>query len=207
MRDGELSDLESILAAALKLDSAFLSLFSSIPAAWKYGVVFTDSNPDLVFDGYYHVYQDYGVAQIRNFMRACRILLNRAIRDVLLEGFLAKPPVFFKLEHTTQFQISTDSLFQLRDDILASVPQYVGYDSKSPGCLRCLTQHYWPLSGLVRNIHLSSPLIKLLACVLRVGISSSGRYTSLALWKLPQNRFDFGSSNVSNLSDDRGAFS
>jgi hypothetical protein len=132
LKDGSFSDLESILAAAIEIDGAFLSLFSSTPAAWKYEVAFTDSNPNLVLDGCYHVYQDYGVAQIWNSMRACRILVNRAIRDVLLKGFSARPPVFVASEYTAQFQISTDVLFQLCADILASVPQYIGYSSKPP---------------------------------------------------------------------------
>lgn len=59
--------------------------------------------------------------------------MNRTICDVLLKGFLAKPPIFVALEHTAQFQISTDALFQLCADILASVPQYIGHSPKPPG--------------------------------------------------------------------------
>jgi hypothetical protein len=137
LRDHSLSDLASILAAALELDGAFLELFSSVPVAWKYEVVSTNSgavNPELLFPGCatYHVYRDFGVAQIWNSMRACRILLNRAIRDVLLRGFAAKPPVFVELEYTALFQTATDILFQLRNDILASVPQYLWYGESPP---------------------------------------------------------------------------
>jgi hypothetical protein len=138
LRQGSPSGLPSILAAALELDSAFLELLSNVPAAWKYEVMSTDSglvNPELVFKACstYHVYRDFGVAQIWNSMRACRILLNRAIRDMLLRGFAAKPPVFVALEHTALFQAATDTLFQLRYDILASVPQYLECGDNTPG--------------------------------------------------------------------------
>lgn len=138
LRDGSLSDPASILAASLDLDGAFTELFSSVPAAWKYEVMSSDSgtfHSELLYEGCstYHLYPDFGIAQIWNSMRACRILLNRAIRDVLLRGFAAKPPVFVSLEHTTVFQAVTDMLFQLRDDILASVPQYFERGDNIPG--------------------------------------------------------------------------
>jgi len=116
LRDQSLSDLPSILAATLELDGAFLELFSSVLVAWKYEVISTNSgavNPELLFPGCatYHAYRDFGAAQIWNSMRACRILLNRVIRDVLLRGFVAKPPVFVELEYTALFRTATDMLF------------------------------------------------------------------------------------------------
>jgi hypothetical protein len=131
LRDGEQNDLEAVLSKALGLDGAFLALVgeSNIPAAWRYDAIFPDRGAvdrDVVFDGCYHVYKDYGVAQIWNSMRSCRILLNRTIRDTLLRGFAARPPVFVALEHTALFQGAMDALFRLQADILASVPQYLG---------------------------------------------------------------------------------
>jgi hypothetical protein len=162
LRHGPPSDISSILAAALELDGAFLELFNSVPAAWKYEVISTDSgweNPELVFNGCpnYHVYRDFGVAQSWNSMRSCRILLNRAIRDVLLRGFAAKPPVFVASEHTVLFQAATDMLFQLRDDILASVPQYLGCGGNTPGRSELLDPSSLALSGTISRQSMVKP--------------------------------------------------
>jgi len=64
-------------------------------------------------------------------MGVLRILLNVRIRDALLKGFSSKPPVFNQSEHAAQFQISTDLLYKLQADILASIPQHLGVVSRS----------------------------------------------------------------------------
>jgi hypothetical protein len=66
------------------------------------------------------------MAQVWNALRMVRILLNEMIRDVLLEGFALKPPVFSGSEYTAQFQISTDTLYEMQADILCSVPHHMG---------------------------------------------------------------------------------
>jgi hypothetical protein len=53
-------------------------------------------------------------------------MLNEVIRSTLLDGFSAKPPVFTDVEHTAQFQLATETLYELQADILATVPQCVG---------------------------------------------------------------------------------
>lgn len=45
----------------------------------------------------------------------------------MLRGFLEKPPRWMDKEHTDMFQRSTEIELQMRDDILASVPQHTGY--------------------------------------------------------------------------------
>lgn len=127
LKDGTLSDPEDILSTSLKLDKVFVEIFEKLPKGWGYEVVRTDSDPHIVFGGYYHVYRDYWVAQIYNAMRTCRILLNSSIRDELLKGFSSRPPRFLEPEHTLQYQASTDILFKLRADILATAPQHLGY--------------------------------------------------------------------------------
>lgn len=54
-----------------------------------------------------------------------RVILNEIIRDVLLKGFATKPPIFPFAIHTAQFQLATDTLYELQNDILSSVPQHL----------------------------------------------------------------------------------
>lgn len=127
MRDKTIRNPHDVIENALALDGAFLSIFDTAPLAWRYQTVPADKDPDIVWGGYYHVYYDYWVAQIWNAARTCRILLNEVIREQLLAGFAARPPYFLEPIHIAQYQVSTDTLFQLRDDILASIPQHLGY--------------------------------------------------------------------------------
>jgi hypothetical protein len=127
---GAITDLRVILSKAFEIDGTLLELFSDVPPGWEYETVFTDADPDVVFNGRYHVYYDYWVAQLWNAMRTIRILLNEQIREILLQGFSSKPPLFLGPEYTAQLQISTDVLYELATGILSSVPQHLGYVSK-----------------------------------------------------------------------------
>lgn len=129
-RSREITNPHIILSKALEIDGKFMELFSDIPLDWEYETIFTDADPDVVFNGFYHVYYDYWIAQLWNAMRSCRILLNEQIRGILLQGLSSKPPLFLDPEYTAQLQISTDVLIQLQAGILASVPQHLGYVSR-----------------------------------------------------------------------------
>jgi len=83
----------------------------------------------FIYNGCYHIYNDYWSANIWNGIRTVRILLHEAIRDVLLAGFAAMPPVFDRLEHTLQFHESTQILYRIQGEILASIPQHFGFVS------------------------------------------------------------------------------
>lgn len=56
-------------------------------------------------------------------------MLHQMIRGLLLKGFSSKPPRFTTPEYTAQFQASTDILNTMQADILATVPQHLGYVS------------------------------------------------------------------------------
>ena len=124
--DGSISDPEVILTRSLELDGRYLEIFDDIPPGWRYQTIFADEDSGFIYNRRYHIYYDYWIAQMWNGMRTVRVILNEKIRDILLEGFAAKPPRFNKPEHTAQFQISTDTLYQMQADILASVPQHLG---------------------------------------------------------------------------------
>jgi hypothetical protein len=129
--NGKLTDRNEILRRALELDGILMNLESNTSLeGWTYESVYTDEVCDYVWKGRYHVYYDYWVAQIWNGLRVVRIMTNEMIRKVLLGGFTAIPPVFSQPEHTAQFQISTDTLYQLQTDVLYSVVQHVGHFPK-----------------------------------------------------------------------------
>lgn len=128
---GTLTDLNEILRQALEIDGIMLNLGASTPhEGWAYETVYTDEACDFVWNGQYHVYYDYWIAQIWNALRVVRIMANEMIRNILLKGFASLPPVFSQPEHTAQFQISTDTLYQLQADVLHSIVQHVGYFPK-----------------------------------------------------------------------------
>lgn len=125
VRSEKLTDPHEIVAQALALDSILLDIQTNVPTGWEYETIYTDSYPDIVFHGRYHLYYDYWMGQIWNSLRTLRIMLNQLIRRVLLTGFSSKPPLFTGVQHTAQFQLSTDVMYALQADILYSVPQHL----------------------------------------------------------------------------------
>lgn len=128
VRIGAISDPQEIISKALEIDGTLLELFSVVPPGWEYETIFTDAaDPDLVYNGCYHVYYDHWVAQLWNGVRVVRMLLNEQVRGLILAGLAAKPPRFLGPEYTAQVQISTDAILQMQADVLASVPQHLGF--------------------------------------------------------------------------------
>ncbi|KAF4636801.1 hypothetical protein G7Y89_g1296 [Cudoniella acicularis] len=147
MRNGSLTDCETIINTALNIDGDLMQLFSNVPPDWLYESVYTDSSPEVVYNGRYDIYYDYFIAQIWNGMRCARIMLNETIRSRLLEGFTSMPPRFTTSEYTAQFQISIDTIIKMRDDILHSVPQKLGYVHRKPFSTPESQDFSSPLSG------------------------------------------------------------
>ena len=63
IRRGLLSSPVDIVGEALKIDSRFIELFSGLSPDWRYQIVFTDKNPDIIHKGCYHVYSNMNVAR------------------------------------------------------------------------------------------------------------------------------------------------
>lgn len=123
----KLEDRDVIIARSLALDAKLLEIATSVPPGWEYITVFTEEKSDHIFNGRYHVYQDYWMSQMWNSLRTLRIMIHEMIRNTLLDGFSASPPFFSAAEHSAQFQISTDTMYEMQADILYSVPQHIGY--------------------------------------------------------------------------------
>jgi hypothetical protein len=126
IKEESLSRPQDILVKALELDRHFLSIVANTPPAWQYKTVYTDVDSDLVYNGKYHSYYDYCVAMVWNNLRMLRIMCNRIIRGALLTGFSSTPSLFAQPDYTVQFHLSMDIILEMRNDILATVPQYIG---------------------------------------------------------------------------------
>jgi hypothetical protein len=132
IREGTLMDSEAIIAQALKFDDEIVQIFSTVPAGWIYETVYTDADPELIFNGSYDIYYDHWIAQLWNAMRVCRIMLNQTIRSRILHGLTATSTNVVSTEDTAQFQLSTSIAIEMRDGILRSIPQHIGYVIRKP---------------------------------------------------------------------------
>ena len=132
IKHGEIVDLHEILDKSRELEDMLVRTFVDPPQDWTFSMSYTEDHPDLIYYGCYHVYQHALAAISWNGMRTIRIMLNEIVRDTLLLGLSAKPPLFVEPKYTKQLQSSTEILHQTSFDIIASVPQYLGYVGKYP---------------------------------------------------------------------------
>ncbi|MCJ1397563.1 hypothetical protein MMC11_000757 [Xylographa trunciseda] len=129
----DIRDPSLILARALALDGMFLTLCTDIPPGWEYKIIYTSADPNVIYAGYYHVYQDFMIAQIWNGMRTFRIMLQEIIRDVLLGNFDPLPEYQAGQDCAAQYQNSTELSYQSEVDISASASSlHTRYASKNP---------------------------------------------------------------------------
>ena len=133
VKHGSISDPNFVLSRASELDGILMSTFFDLPPKWQYETLYTDADRELVFAGYYHMYYDFLGAQIWNGMRTIRILLNQMILKVLRAGHAHLPPLSSSPDCAKLSQRSTEILYQMQSDIIASVPQHIGYSPKSHG--------------------------------------------------------------------------
>ncbi|MCJ1420027.1 hypothetical protein MMC32_006383 [Xylographa parallela] len=191
---GDIEDPLVILPRALELDQMFLSLCSDIPPGWEYTTIYTNSDPDVIYAGYYHLYQDFMIAQLWNGMRTFRIMLQEIIRGVLVGKFgslpedqmerdfaaqcqTTKAPSYQSQDnispsasslHTSytpmnsrsrsaQYQKSLSISYQLQSDILASIPQHIGYASKPNYQPSSLQRFLWSNFGSKHPYPLLAP--------------------------------------------------
>ena len=126
---GTISDPQEILSRALELDKAALSVFAKSSSIYEYETVHTDADPNIVFAGCYHVYQDYMAATVWNGVRTSRMMLQEMIRDAIEKLRSCTPSRSLEDQYTEQYQTSTRILYQLQFEIIATVPQHLGYMS------------------------------------------------------------------------------
>lgn len=127
-----ITDPMVIVQRAAELDEMGRTVTATLqePSPWTYQTFQADEPNELVPLGYYHVYNYFFCAEMWNGVRAIRIVTNQMIRSFLLLGFSARPPLFTDQSYTLMFQHATDNLIMLQNEVIASVPQYLGYQAR-----------------------------------------------------------------------------
>jgi hypothetical protein len=118
-------DLRDIIDRAIELDTIALSIFQKAGAEWQYETVPYSGEIPAVFGDEYHVYPTHATAQTWSWVRYNRIYYHDIIRNTILAGMAASPPVLKGLRYTELLRTSTGTLAQLQSDILASMPQFL----------------------------------------------------------------------------------
>ncbi|PMB70941.1 hypothetical protein BM221_003401 [Beauveria bassiana] len=126
-----IEELERFLSQALDIDYRLESSFAECPPEWCYAVMPNPPAPTLDttrFHGeVHHLYHDVYIANVWNRMRTCRILANHAIGYLLLRGANIDPNWFFSNNYVDRLQGVSKTMAHIRADLLAAVPQLMGY--------------------------------------------------------------------------------
>ncbi len=131
LQKNSMADPAAVLKKAIEYDAQLTNFFDNTEPEWAFETIYTDDYPDILPFGQYHIYSHFLSAQIWNGTRSLRVFLNELIRKILVTGFSHQPPLFSSVEHTAQFQTSTEALYQLQVDVLASLPQHFGLNPAS----------------------------------------------------------------------------
>lgn len=120
----EIKSLAEIIEAALELDNIANGAFDDQGPEWEYDVVPCEEQAGM-FNHFYHVYPTAIAAQTWNWMRYNRIYFHDIIRNSILAGFAASPPVLVDRKYHEQLETSTRILYKLQSDIIATMPQFL----------------------------------------------------------------------------------
>jgi hypothetical protein len=120
----EMFSLEDMIESALELDREAVSIFKNQGLEWAYDVVLCGKQ-EGIFEDSYHVYPTAIAAQTWNWMRYNRIYFHDIIRNSILAGFAASPPMLIGQKYHEQLEESTQTLYKLQSDIIASMPQFL----------------------------------------------------------------------------------
>lgn len=124
------SSWDRLLLRACEIDGRLELLFERLTRDWQYKTVQDpNADPSLVYQTKFHIYYDIWIAKIWVGMRSCRIFLNLIIARLLQRECSKWAPL--ELEEGGAYadlpQKMIGAIRQMRDDILASVPQMLGY--------------------------------------------------------------------------------
>lgn len=134
VRSQHIRDYRVILARAQALNDQAELVFEHADQATQYKTV--PNQPDqrhrnpskISFPACHDVYPSFHAAELWNGSRAIRLLLNQMVRSILLRGMSTRPPLFGDSTHTRLLQHSTDALRTLQDEVISSLPQYLGLE-------------------------------------------------------------------------------
>jgi len=152
INDGLVSDPESLIARALELDASLATVWDEPLPKWRFETHHLDAyDPEAIFDGVYHIYPSPWSARYWNSLRLFRAMMHEQVRRTLMAGLTSHPPIFTETPYALLFQTSTDMCHQMQAEILASVPEALGYvqklDSPGPGYVSFSHLAYNPSSS------------------------------------------------------------
>lgn len=125
-------DLERHLSQALEIDHRLESLSYECSPEWQFAVK-RNRPPSATLDrtcvhgDTYHIYHDVWVANVWNLIRTCRIMSTHAIGHLVLRAASVDGNWFFSNEYADRLQSVSRTMISIRDEILASIPQQMGY--------------------------------------------------------------------------------
>jgi hypothetical protein len=122
---GQLSSLKDIVDRALEIDTAAQHIFEDVDGDWTYTVENCAPGTPGVFGDYYHIYSSLSAAQTWKWVFYNRIFLLDIIRNSLLAGLSTTPPVFVGAQYLGLLEKTTQTLYKMQADIIASIPQYM----------------------------------------------------------------------------------
>ncbi|KAF1978902.1 hypothetical protein BU23DRAFT_586724 [Bimuria novae-zelandiae CBS 107.79] len=111
-----LTDMTAIVQRALEIDEEAKRMFEAAGQDWEYVVETCEEGTPGIFGQEYHIYPHLAAAQTWNWIRYIRIYLHDILRNSLIAGFSATPPVF-PASCTTEFRspaMPTDQLPVIR---------------------------------------------------------------------------------------------
>lgn len=112
-----------VVRLATKLDNQLVEMERGLPPPWQSKRIYTSTDSKTIYSGYYDIYTDHFVAQVRNVIRSMRLLLaGLAWEHCLACSDPADDPC------------GTSVSALVRDlccDICASVPQFVWPEARS----------------------------------------------------------------------------
>lgn len=131
IKSGLVGDTQAIVNSLLVADEEYVALVAGIPDSWQYTVLRFDRPNPAVFGQACHAYPSLENATTWNSLRMLRLLVHETILSELYKSFQGRKSDTVPMEYKVQFARSWRLINQLRDALIASVPQYFGIVSSS----------------------------------------------------------------------------
>lgn len=126
IKSGRVCDTQDIINSLLTVDEEYVGLVAGIPDSSEYTVVRLERPNPAVLGQLCHVYPSLEAASTWNTLRTLRLLVHETILAELHRSFRERSLDAVPMEHKVQLARSRRLLGQLRDAVLASVPQHFG---------------------------------------------------------------------------------
>lgn len=122
---------EMLLVQAIDLDRRLENIAAMPPAPWHFKTVIDPAaDPRIVYRGVYRVYDNLWMANIWNGLCTCRLYVNQVICCLLVRERLTWAPAELSPDggaYTGVLRRVEETTIEMRDAILASVPQTLGF--------------------------------------------------------------------------------